>query len=68
MVGPAAAAQRLTARLGLGIVVAVALALAEAWAGLAIAYHTDWPASFCITMLSAAAYFASMAASRLRAA
>ncbi|HEY4164637.1 MAG TPA: metal ABC transporter permease [Dongiaceae bacterium] len=60
MVGPAAAAQRLTTRLGLGIAVSAVLALAEAWAGLTMAYHTDWPASFCITMLSAAVYFLSM--------
>jgi zinc/manganese transport system permease protein len=66
MVGPAAAAQRLTSRLGLGVAVSALLALAEAWAGLTLAYYTDWPASFCITMLSAAVYFLSMAPDRMR--
>jgi zinc/manganese transport system permease protein len=33
--------------------------LAEAWLGIAIAYHTDWPVSFCIAMLSALGYFAA---------
>ena len=46
MVGPAAAAQRLTARLGPGIALSVGLALAEAWGGVALAYWTDWPTSF----------------------
>ena len=33
------------------------LALVEAWLGIAIAYHTDWPVSFCIATLSALGYF-----------
>ena len=56
MVGPAAAAQRLTVRLGSGALLAVALALGEAWGGIALAWATDWPASFWITGLSALAY------------
>jgi len=31
--------------------------VAEAWLGLAIAYQTDWPVSFCIAILSALGYF-----------
>ena len=61
MVGPAAAAQRLTGRVGTGIALSAALALAEAWGGVALAYYTDWPASFWITALSAAVYLASTA-------
>jgi len=61
MVGPAAAAQRLTARLSHGVLLAAVLALAEAWGGVALAYETDWPASFWITALSAAGYFLSLA-------
>jgi zinc/manganese transport system permease protein len=38
-----------------------ALALAEAWLGIVIAYHTDWPVSFCIAVLSALAYFGALA-------
>ncbi len=56
MVGPAAAAQRLTVRLGNGLLLSVALALGEAWGGVALAWLTDWPASFWITALSALAY------------
>jgi zinc/manganese transport system permease protein len=59
MVGPAAAAQRLTHNVGRGIVLSAALALAEAWGGIALAYDTDWPASFWITALSAAVYLLS---------
>jgi zinc/manganese transport system permease protein len=39
---------------------AAALALAEAWAGITLAYYTDWPTSFWITALSAGVYFASL--------
>ena len=56
MVGPAAAAQRLTTRIGNGLLLSVALALLEAWSGIALAFYTDWPTSFWITALSAAAY------------
>jgi zinc/manganese transport system permease protein len=56
MVGPAAAAQRLTTRLWKGIALAVLLALGEAWFGLMLAYGSDWPTSFWITALSGAVY------------
>jgi zinc/manganese transport system permease protein len=64
MVGPAATAERLTRRLGLGVLIAALLALAEAWAGIAIAFYTDWPVSFCITALSALAYFGAVIGTR----
>jgi zinc/manganese transport system permease protein len=57
MVGPPATAQRLTTGLWSGMLVSAGIALAEAWLGLTIAYHTDWPVSFCIAMLSALGYF-----------
>ena len=60
MVGPAAAAGRLTTRLGPGVGLAAFLALTEAWIGITLAYYTDWPTSFWITALSAAVYFASL--------
>lgn len=56
MVGPAAAAQRLTTRFWHGIGLSVALALGEAWLGLILAYDTDWPTSFWITTLSGGIY------------
>jgi zinc/manganese transport system permease protein len=62
MVGPPAAARQLTAGLWPGLLLSALLALAVAWAGLAIAYYTDWPVSFCISALSALAYFASLGA------
>jgi zinc/manganese transport system permease protein len=60
MVGPAAAAQRLTTRLGHGLMLTVLLGLAETWAGIVLAYQTDWPSSFWIAALSGLVYFASL--------
>jgi zinc/manganese transport system permease protein len=57
MVGPPAAAQRVTSGLWSGLFVSAALALAEAWLGLTMAFYTDWPVSFCIAVLSALGYF-----------
>ena len=66
MVGPPAAAQNLTGRLWSGLALSAALALAEAWAGITLAYYTDWPVSFCIAILSALAYFGSIVAPQWR--
>jgi zinc/manganese transport system permease protein len=60
MVGPAASAQRLTTRIWSGIALSVAIALGEAWFGLALAYETDWPATFWITALSSTLYLLTM--------
>lgn len=57
MVGPPATAQRLVSGLWSGIALSALIALAEAWLGIAIAYETDWPVSFCISLLSALGYF-----------
>jgi len=57
MVGPAAAAQRLTTSIVSGIVLSAAFAVAEAWAGITLAFYTDWPSSFWISALSALIYF-----------
>jgi zinc/manganese transport system permease protein len=62
MVGPPAAAQRVTTGLWSGLFVSAALALAEAWLGLTMAFYTDWPVSFCIAALSALGYFSCLAA------
>lgn len=61
MVGPPATAQQLVTGLWSGMVLSAALAIAEAWLGIAIAYYTDWPVSFCIAVLSALGYFLSRA-------
>lgn len=66
MVGPPAAAQLLVDRLGAGIALSALLALAQAWLGIVVAYYTDWPTSFCITVLSAVVYFAAVGITRRR--
>jgi zinc/manganese transport system permease protein len=43
----------------------VLLALAETWAGIALAYWTDWPTTFWIVLLSCLVYFLSIAIHRL---
>jgi zinc/manganese transport system permease protein len=67
MVGPAAAAQRLTTRFWHGVALSVALALGEAWLGLVLAFYSDWPTSFWITTLSGAVYLAAVLTGRLPA-
>jgi zinc/manganese transport system permease protein len=57
MVGPPATAQRLVTGLWSGLALSAAIALVEAWLGITIAYQTDWPVSFCISLLSAVGYF-----------
>ncbi len=56
LVAPAAAAQQVTARVGLGLVLSAAIALAVTWVGLALAYFTNLPAGFFVTSLGFAAY------------
>ena len=56
MVGPASAAQQVTKGVGTGVLLSAALALCEAWLGLTLAFYTDWPCSFWITVLSAGVY------------
>jgi zinc/manganese transport system permease protein len=56
MVGPAAAALRLTRAVVTGVLVSVIFAVAEAWLGLTLAFYTDWPTSFWITAISVAVY------------
>lgn len=64
MVGPAATAQLLARRVSGGLLLAAGLALAQAWLGVALAYWTDWPASFWITALSGGAYLLAAALAR----
>ena len=59
MVDPPAAAQPMVTGLWSGMALSAELALAGVWLGIAIGYHTDWPVSFCIAMLSALGYFAA---------
>jgi zinc/manganese transport system permease protein len=66
MVGPAAAAQNLSSRFGTGIALAALFALLEAWGGITLAWFTNWPTSFWITLLSGLVYLASVAAEPVR--
>jgi zinc/manganese transport system permease protein len=61
MVGPPAAAQRVTTGLWSGLLMSAGLALVDAWLGLTMAFYTDWPVSFCIACLSAIGYFICVA-------
>ncbi len=56
MIGPAATAQIMTARVGAGIALSVILAAVQAVSGVALAYLTDWPTSFWIAMLGSIFY------------
>ncbi|UDL96290.1 metal ABC transporter permease [Lichenihabitans sp. PAMC28606] len=66
MVGPAAAAHNLSSRFGTGIALAAGLALIESWGGIVLAWYTDWPTSFWITIMSGVIYLASVMAGPLR--
>jgi zinc/manganese transport system permease protein len=59
MVAPAASAIRIAPGTRSGILLSVLLAVATAWAGLALAYWTDWPTSFWIAALGAGLYLLS---------
>ena len=62
MVGPAAAAQSLTTRVGSGVLLSLAFAVSAAWLGVTLAFYTDWPVSFCISAFSALIYFSALIA------
>jgi zinc/manganese transport system permease protein len=61
MVCPAAAAQQVTTGVLKGLALSAAFALFDAWAGLTLAFYTDWPTSFWISALSAAIYLLAIA-------
>jgi zinc/manganese transport system permease protein len=65
MVGPAATAQRVTGKFGLGVLLSVGFAVMQALCGVALAYLTDWPTSFWISVLSAVFYASALGAGRL---
>jgi zinc/manganese transport system permease protein len=72
LIGPAAAALRITKRTGPAIGVAAALGVGATWLGILLAYDTAtwsstgqaWPASFCIVLVVFVLYLAASVASR----
>lgn len=65
LIAPPAAAQQLTARVGLGLALSVVIAVVVTWVGLGLAYFTNDPVGFFITSLGFAAYlFARSARAR----
>jgi zinc/manganese transport system permease protein len=64
MVGPAAAAVRLSSRVRSGLVLSVLFALTQSWLGIGLAFVTDWPPSFWITFLSLLTYLGAVIATR----
>lgn len=64
MVGPAAVARQLTTTVWKGVFLSIFLAIAEAWGGIIIAWITDYPVSFWISLLSFAVYLFSLLISK----
>ncbi|MGI8609415.1 MAG: metal ABC transporter permease [Candidatus Dormibacteria bacterium] len=56
LVAPAAAAQRITARPYAGLLLSITLALGFTWAGLGVAYFSNYPVGFFITTFAFATY------------
>jgi len=65
LVTPGAAALQLTARPARGLVLSVALSLAFTWAGLSLAYFSDFPVGFFITSLAFGTYVAIRAVKQI---
>jgi len=62
LIAPPAAAQQLTARVGLGLALSVVIAVVVTWIGLGLAYFTNDPVGFFITSLGFAAYLLARSA------
>lgn len=56
MIGPTAAAQCFTDRVGRALAGSVAIALLTIWMALACAYESNWPVGFYVSVFSAAWY------------
>jgi zinc/manganese transport system permease protein len=67
LIAPAAAALRLTRRVGIAILIAMAIGVGSTWLGILISYESygwfdgrrSWPVSFCIVLVAFAAYLFS---------
>jgi zinc/manganese transport system permease protein len=75
LIGPAAAALRLTRRVGIAAIIAMAIGVASTWLGILISYDSyrwfggghSWPVSFCIVAVVFVAYLLSGIALPVRA-
>jgi zinc/manganese transport system permease protein len=75
LIGPAAAALRLTKRVGVAAVIAMAIAVGSTWLGILISFDSyawfggghNWPVSFCIVAVVFIAYLLSGIALPVRA-
>ena len=67
LIAPAAAALRLTRRVGLAILIAIGIGVGSTWLGILISYESfgwlhgahSWPVSFCIVIVLFVAYLLS---------
>jgi zinc/manganese transport system permease protein len=67
LIAPAAAALRLTRRVGFAVLIAAGIGLVSTWLGIAISYYSfgwlggshSWPVSFCIVAVLFVAYLLS---------
>jgi zinc/manganese transport system permease protein len=75
LIGPAAAALRLTKRVGIAAVISIAIAVGSTWLGILISFDSyawfgggrSWPVSFCIVAVVFVAYLLSGIALPVRA-
>jgi zinc/manganese transport system permease protein len=65
LLGPAAIARQLTARIGLGLGLSVLLGLTIAWVGLGLSYFTNYPPGFFVTSIAMALFAAARLARNL---
>jgi zinc/manganese transport system permease protein len=75
LIAPAAAALRLTRRVGFAILISIGIGVGSTWLGILISYESyswfsgahSWPVSFCIVLVAFVAYLLSGIAIPLRA-
>jgi zinc/manganese transport system permease protein len=75
LIAPAAAALRLTGRVGIAILIAIAIGVGSTWLGILVSFESyswysgahSWPVSFCIVAVSFTAYLLSGIAVPIRA-
>lgn len=60
LIVPAAAALRLTHTFWLGLLLSIVFGLSATWVGILLAYFTNWPTSFWITLCTILIYLSSL--------